>query len=65
MSFETFWSNACTFARDKPMQTQIDAANASGSVTVRHDAAAARAAQVHIFCQRPRIAAALPFFLRY
>lgn len=50
MSFETFWSNACTFARDKPTQTQIDAAHASGSVTVRHDAAAATAnCRCHVF----------------
>jgi hypothetical protein len=43
MSAENFWSDACTFARDKPLQTQLDAAYASGSVTVREDAAAATA----------------------
>ena len=41
MSSASFWSNACNNARDKPLQTLLDAAYASCGVTVRPARAAA------------------------
>jgi len=39
----SFWADACNFARNKPLQTQLDTAYASCGVTVRR-------AAVHVVC---------------
>jgi len=55
MSYNSFWSNACISAVNKPLQAVLDAAYASCSVTVRlprDDAAVAGAVAIDSFCAR-------------
>ena len=56
MSYNSFWSNACINAENKPLQAVLDAAYASCGVTVRlpRDAAAAAAA-IAFFCARASV----------
>ena len=57
MSYNSFWSNACINAENKPLQAVLDAAYASCGVTVRlpRDAAAAAAAAIAFFCARASV----------
>jgi hypothetical protein len=54
MSYNSFWSNACINAENKPLQAVLDAAYASCGVTVRLPRAAAA---IVSFCARASVVA--------